>query len=538
MKISKISVENFRSIKTASIPLDSFSIFVGQNNHGKTNLFEAIEWFYTAKSSSEELHFNKETNLPISVEFEYVDVTEEDIEKLSSETNKTKIRNLLGEETTFIIKKTSTGDHKRFFIVGGQEKPNPTGIDNAINEFLPRLEYVNTKITLDDVARYKDRNPIGQMLSGVLTAIIEQSEDYRKFKQQFQKLFEDESSEVRVKLNELGADVEVYLKKQFPEGVSVRFTVNPPQFGDLLKSFDTSVNDGVATKAEDKGDGMQRAIMLSIIQAFAEFRKKQSTGSSFLFLIDEAELHLHPSAQRLLKQALQDISQSDQVMLNTHSSVLVVDDSEHQRLFKVEKEQKVTSISLVEDVQKIDIIYELLGGSPYDLLLPKNFLIVEGKSEYEFMTRIIKRFYSEEYKGIKVLFAGGDTVKQKETIDAVHKTLQPLVGTDNAIYKATLVVLLDKPNEQQQANYDLFKKGYPYLFSESRVYELEHFSLEEYYPTPWAKTAEEVEALQAEEGGKKRLAIEVAEGISKEDFETKMSIIHNALQKSLEKSFS
>lgn len=538
MKISKLSVENFRSIKTANIPLDSFSIFVGQNNHGKTNLFEAIEWFYTAKLSPEELHFNKETNLPISVEFEYVDVTDDDIEKLSSETNKTKIRNLLGEETTFIIKKNSTGDHKRFFVVGGQEKPNPTGIDNAINEFLPRLEYVNTKITLDDVAKYKDRNPIGQMLSGVLTAIVEQSEDYRKFKQQFQKLFEDESSEVRVKLNELGADVEVYLKKQFPEGVSVRFTVNPPQFGDLLKSFDTSVNDGVATKAEDKGDGMQRAIMLSIIQAFAEFRKKQSTGSSFLFLIDEAELHLHPSAQRLLKQALQDISQSDQVMLNTHSSVLVVDDSEHQRLFKVEKEQKVTSISLVEDVQKIDIIYELLGGSPYDLLLPKNFLIVEGKSEYEFMTRIIKRYYSEEYKGIKVLFAGGDTVKQKETIDAVHKTLQPLVGTDNAIYKATLVVLLDKPNEQQKANYDLFKKGYPYLFSEGRVFELEHFSLEEYYPTPWAKTAEEVEALQAEEGGKKRLAIEVSEDISKEDFETKMCIIHNALQKSLEKSFS
>lgn len=114
------------------------------------------------------------------------------------------------------------------------------------------------------------------------------------------------------------------------------------------------------------------------------------TGSSFLFLIDEAELHLHPSAQRLLKQALQDISKSDQVMLNTHSSVLVVNESNNQKLFKVEKNQKITSITPVEEIQKIDIIYELLGGSPYDLLLPKNFLVVEGKSDYEFITRIIK----------------------------------------------------------------------------------------------------------------------------------------------------
>ncbi len=537
MKISKILVENFRSIKDTDIALNNFSIFVGQNNHGKTNLFEAIEWFYTAKSSSDEQYFDKDTTKQIQVELEYVDVTDDDINKLTTDANKTKIRNLLGEETSFSIRKTSS-DHKRTYIVNGEDKGNPSGLDTAINEFLPKLEYVNTKITLDDVAKYKDKNPIGQMLSGVLTAIVEQSEDYKKFKEQFKKLFEDEASEVRVKLNELGTEVGVYLKKQFPEDVEVRFTVNPPQFGDLLKSFDTSVNDGVATKAEDKGDGMQRAIMLAIIQAFADYRKKQSVGSSFLFLIDEAELHLHPSAQRLLKNALQDISNSDQVMLNTHSSVLVVDDNEHQRLFKVEKDQKVTSITQVEDVQKIDIIYELLGGSPHDLLLPKNFLVVEGKSEYEFITRIVKRHYAQDYKGLKVLFAGGDVVRQQESIEAVHKTLQPLVGTDNAIYKSSLVVLLDKPNDQQMNSYNSFKNGYGYLFDDSRVFELENCALEEYYPTPWAKTPAEVKALQEVDGGKKNLAIEVAEGLSKEDFEEKMTIIHDALKKCSEKAYS
>ena len=83
----------------------------------------------------------------------------------------------------------------------------------------------------------------------------------------------------RVELNKLGTQVEIYLQKQFPDGTSVKFEVNPPHFTDLLKSFDTIVDDGVETKAEDKGDGMKRAIMLSIIKAFADYRKSRGNPS-------------------------------------------------------------------------------------------------------------------------------------------------------------------------------------------------------------------------------------------------------------------
>ena len=46
MKISKIKIDNFRSIEQAEFDLTDFNIFVGQNNSGKTNFFEAIEYFY------------------------------------------------------------------------------------------------------------------------------------------------------------------------------------------------------------------------------------------------------------------------------------------------------------------------------------------------------------------------------------------------------------------------------------------------------------------------------------------------------------
>jgi putative ATP-dependent endonuclease of OLD family len=532
MQISKIVVENYRSIKEIDINPSKFSIFVGQNNHGKTNLFEAIEWFYTAKSSTQDEHFNKETNNKISVQIFFDNVLETDIEKLTTDANKTKIRNMLNSNTSFSVLKTSV-DHKRKYFVNGEDKGNPTGLDTAINEFLPKLEYVNTKICLDDVSRYKEKNPIGMMLSGVLTAIIASSKEYVAFKDQFSTLFDNDESEVRKELNKLGVKVELYLQKQFPDGTKVKFGVNPPNFSDLLKSFDTTVDDGIETKAEDKGDGMQRAVMLSIIQAFADYRKAQSGGGSFLFLIDEAELHLHPSAQRALKKALIDICDTDQVFVNTHSSVLVVDDHRCQEIFKVEKANKISDIRAIDSTDKIDVIFDLLGGSPSDLLLPRNFLIVEGKSEYEFLNRVIKRFYKEKYSGIKILFAGGDIDEQEPTLLAVHKLFVPLAGTDNPIYKDKAVVLIDKPNAQQQTKYDLFKKGYPYLFSNNQIFELEKESLEEYYPAPYTKQKGEIP-------NNKKLAYakEVAEKITQVQFEQDMKIIFDAVEACNAKSFN
>jgi putative ATP-dependent endonuclease of the OLD family len=531
MKISKVKVDNFRSLRASVVDFTRFTIFVGQNNHGKTNFFEAIEWFYNAKTSSDDFHFGRERANTISVEITFDEVIESDIEKLTSEATKTKIRNILSGATTFQIKKSSA-DHKRKYYVNGEDKGNPTGIDTAINEFIPKLEYVNTQIRLDDVSKYKDKNPIGLMLSGVLTAIIENSEEYKGFREQFSKLFDSADSEVRKELNKLGTQVEFYLKKQFPDGTKVKFGVNPPQFGDLLKSFETTVDDGIETKAEDKGDGMQRAIMLSIIQAFADYRKLQTGGGSFLFMIDEAELHLHPSAQRALKNALIDISKSDQVLVNTHSSVLVVEDGATQSLFRVEKSLGITSIEKIEPINKIDVVFELLGGSPTDLLLPRNFLIVEGRSDYEFIVGVIRRFYQDQLRGIKILFSGGDIEKQEGELMAVHQLFTPLAGSDNPIYRDCTVILIDKPNDKQKHKYEMFKQGYPYLFKNNQVFELQAETLEECYPKPYTKAHGEVPNEE-----KVKYARQVASSITKEQFEGEMPVLHEALKRAAYLSF-
>jgi recombinational DNA repair ATPase RecF len=135
MRLSKIVIQNFRSISNAEILPSEFSVFVGQNNHGKTNLFEAIEWFYTAKSSPTELFTKLESSNPIVVELHYDDVLDIDVEKLV-DVNKTKIRTLLGNSTAFMVRKMST-DHKRSYFVDGVTRGTRQGsIQPSMNSFL------------------------------------------------------------------------------------------------------------------------------------------------------------------------------------------------------------------------------------------------------------------------------------------------------------------------------------------------------------------------------------------------------------------
>ena len=342
MHIKRIVVDNFCSIKHADVEVSPLNVFVGQNNHGKTNLFEAISWFYSGKGDIDELRFGRSGNENVSVEITLEGV-QDGLKRMKNDKNRLSIENVVGKVNTLrVLRSSGKGAKTRSIWLDDKaewREKNPAGFDPAFNDFLPVFEYVNTKTTLGDVSKYGRATPISSMLSGVLTAILEGSEKYLQFKTTFADLFGADDSEVRIELDNVSGQVEIYVRKQFPDCAKVKFEVTPPIFEDLLKSFQTSVDDGIPTEASQKGDGMQRAIMLAILQTYADFRRKnEAAGKTFLFFIDEAELHLHPTAQRSLKKALEDLSKrGDQVFINTHSSVLVADEAIGQSIFRVEK---------------------------------------------------------------------------------------------------------------------------------------------------------------------------------------------------------
>jgi putative ATP-dependent endonuclease of the OLD family len=539
MKITRIQISNFCSIEKADFNPADFSILVGQNNHGKTNFFEAVSWFYSGKGDISELRFGRSGEAEVSVEIEFSGV-QDALVKMKNEKNRSSIEKVLGGADVVRAKRSSDDLKVRKIFdekAGKWTDKNPTGFDTAFNDFLPVFEYVDTSTHLADVSKFGKATPLGSMLSSVLMALLEKSEPYREFRDKFDKLFTASDSDVRIELDKISSQVTIYIAKQFPDCTEVTFKIAEPAFEDLLKGCTTEVNDGILTDASEKGDGMQRALMLAILQTYADFRKKdEATGKNFIFFIDEAELHLHPTAQRKLKEALRDIStKGDQVFINTHSSVLVADDFPEQSIFRVEKCDRKSAIQQVSSRSKPEIFYELLGGSPADLLLPRNFLIVEGRSDLLFLSTVIGRFYST-MPPFQIVFSEGDIEKQRKSMDAINTLFLPLFTSP--VYRDRLVILCDAPaTDKSTRDFTTFTAAYPALSSNSQLFILGTTSIEESYPAPFTKTAAEIIELEKHRGTKAQLAEHVGKQITQLQFETEMPIVKAALDRCWALSF-
>jgi putative ATP-dependent endonuclease of the OLD family len=534
MKITRVQIENFRSLEHVEFSCSDFNLFVGQNNSGKTNIFEAIEWFFGAKADLSEIAYLKDANREVLVEIEFKGA-QHGAGQMKNESNQTKMANVLAGSDTIVVRRSSLDAKKRTVLINGQEAKTGTGFDAALNDFLPRFEYVNTKQYYDAVAKYDKKAPIGAMLSGVLATILESNRQYQDLQTKFHELFYDDTSEIKVEFDRISSSVKIYLERQFPDCARVRFEVSPPVFEDLLKRFDTTIDDGVETRAEEKGDGMQRALMLAIIQAYADHRKTQEdAGKSFLFFIDEAELHLHPLAQRKLKDVLLELADKlDQVFINTHSSVFVADDHPKQSIFMVEKQEKATLVEPVTPLDKPYVVYELLGGSPQDLLLPRNFLIVEGKSEVEFLSRVISRYYHDKPL-VQLVPAHGDTDQVERTINAIEKTFSPLKVS---LYGSRTVILCDQPSAVREAGVKDFLYRHREQNGNNQIKFLPLRAIEEYYPARngWRRTHAEQEAMDGQM--KRQLAKRVGNEITQAEFENEMREVFAALSRCWELAF-
>jgi hypothetical protein len=161
--------------------------------------------------------------------------------------------------------------------------------------------------------------------------------------------------------------------KAFVPGInSVNFSINDERrYSALRHSIEITIDDGEITNLESKGDGIQSLVALGIRRhALEELRAKRT----YIFAIEEPEAHPHPNAIHELRVVLDQLSITDQIVLTTHSGLLV-NRSDFASNILVRKSKATTAKSL-------GAIRESLGIRSQDNLVNADLmLIVEGDDD-------------------------------------------------------------------------------------------------------------------------------------------------------------
>lgn len=330
VKIAAISIQKYRSIKrTDRLNLADLTVLVGPNNEGKSNVLRALavsmqlvrlyglagpglgrratrrstpsriyDWFADFPKDLQDR--TPEGNSIIDLWFELT--TEE----------QTRFRKEIGSRLNAALPiRLTVGQRYVEFAVRKQGRGGVALTEKSaqIAQFVGRslrVEHVESVRTADR-ARRVIQDMVGIELSGL------ENDDA------FSSALATLTDAVRPVADRLSADLASTLQAFLPDVKGVEIGLATDRIIAALSSqVQITVDDGVSTELQHKGDGVQSLAALALIRKAADVRR-----GAIVLAVEEPEAHLHPRAIHQLREVLNDIAVSQQVVLTTHSGVLV-----------------------------------------------------------------------------------------------------------------------------------------------------------------------------------------------------------------------
>lgn len=144
---------------------------------------------------------------------------------------------------------------------------------------------------------------------------------------------------------------------------------------------------------QDRSDGFQRFISF-ILTLSAENLNEELKNT--LILLDEPEVHLHPSGIEYLKDELLNIAKNNNYILAASHSIFLVDKKCIERHVTVKKMSGKTSVSYVssENPFQEEVVFRALNTSVYELVQPFN-IIFEGSIDSDIFLATKHKFRTE-----------------------------------------------------------------------------------------------------------------------------------------------
>ena len=203
---------------------------------------------------------------------------------------------------------------------------NPQGYAGVLKGTLPNFVFVPAVRDITDEAKVTKTNPFGKLLYAILESVTaQQKAELETTLEGLQKRLNriggadrlESIIETEKKLNDV-------LKEYMACDLEIEF--QSPSVETLLTTPQLFADDGFRNMVTNKGHGLQRAIIFSILRCYSELvtGAGEQKKKPMIFAVEEPELYMHPQAQRNIRMVFRGIAdKDDQVLFSTHSSLLL-----------------------------------------------------------------------------------------------------------------------------------------------------------------------------------------------------------------------
>lgn len=305
------------------------NIFVGENNSGKSSIFEAVDFLRNGiKGEIDRIRSKREDNTQqdhACIELTFFGDIQNSINHFVQSNKQAAFTSSITSNNELRARR-STVDCKQLDLwnENSQGYSNPSGIDAPFKKLF-ETNFIWADTNPNNEATFGSTTLCGLLLKEIAQAHITTSE-YREFQDSFNSVFNNPNSELRQKIAVVEQKVKRIFTEQFGQA-DIHFRFDELKIDSFFKSASIFIDDGVDIPMSEKGNGMQRSVALALLQVYAEelaHDEERGQTKPFYLFIDEPELCLHPKGQTKLLEALLEISKTKQVFLTTHSPYFLV----------------------------------------------------------------------------------------------------------------------------------------------------------------------------------------------------------------------
>lgn len=334
MKLRRLKIHNFRSVIDADIEVHDYTVIVGANNAGKSNVLAALRAFYEdIKWSNDDLPKIGKNTDESWVELAFV-LSDSEWTSLADKYKEGVTDQTLTVRRYFDSKDRFKANQSNIYglVKGEPEESLFYGAKNIGSAKLGQVIYIPALTTAADQMKTSGPSPLRDMLNFMLKRVVSESVAYKAVEEAFGKL-NDEARGDEGFLAKIAKPINDAIGHW---GVRFDMSVNPVSADDITKNlvkhaFADAVLGDAAFALDRFGHGFQRSFLYELIKlapSFADIKKsekKEFDPDLTLILFEEPEAFLHPAQQENMSYHLRRLGSGDeqQVVITSHSPTFI-----------------------------------------------------------------------------------------------------------------------------------------------------------------------------------------------------------------------